>query len=91
MKGLAFTKYKSEVPKFGTSLKESLAKRFCRCIKAVRKTVKVRKGSNKESAAIAICTKTMLQNKRGRTLKKFSCRNGPPMLKTQSLHSHASK
>lgn len=64
-------------------MKESLAKRFCRCIKAVRKTVKVRKGSNKESAAIGICTKTMLQTKRGRTLKKFSCRNGPPMLKTQ--------
>jgi hypothetical protein len=39
-------------------------------VKAVRKTVKVRKGSNKESAAIAICTKSVLQT-RGRTMKKY--------------------
>lgn len=60
---------------------ESQAKRFCKCIKAVRKTVKVRPGSTKESAAIAICVKTMLQS-RGRTLKKFSCKKAT-MLKTQ--------
>lgn len=45
-------------------------KKFDRCIKTVRKTVKARKGSNKESAAIAICTKSVLQ-KRGRTMKKY--------------------
>jgi len=61
-----------------------LADRFCGCIKAVRKTVKVRpgnkKGTNgarstygKEQAAIAICVKSVLQSK-GRTLKKFKCR-----------------
>jgi hypothetical protein len=33
--------------------------------------VRARKGSNKESAAIAICTKSVL-HKRGRTLKKYS-------------------
>jgi hypothetical protein len=57
--------------------KESLTRRFCRCIKKVRKTVKARKGSSKESGAIAVCVKSVLQ-KHGRTLKKFHCktRNG---------------
>lgn len=50
--------------------------KFCRCIKAVSKTVKRRpgqKGSN-EGPAIAICVKSVIQKKRGRTLKKFKCR-----------------
>uniref|UniRef100_A0A6C0JUV3 Uncharacterized protein n=1 Tax=viral metagenome TaxID=1070528 RepID=A0A6C0JUV3_9ZZZZ len=64
---------------------DSQAKRFCKCIKAVRKTVKVRRGSTKEQAAIAICTKTILQS-RGRTLKRFSCKKGPK-LKTQKALS----
>ena len=46
--------------------------KFCRCIKAVRKTVKARTGS-KEGAAIAICTKSVLQTK-GKTLRKISCK-----------------
>lgn len=45
-------------------------KKFDRCVKAVRKTVKARKGSTKESAAIAICTKSVLHT-RGRTMKKY--------------------
>lgn len=45
-------------------------KKFDRCVKSVRKTVKARKGSTKESAAIAICTTTLL-HPRGRTLKKY--------------------
>lgn len=57
------------------------ARKFCKCIKSVKKTVKARKGSNKESAAIAICTKTMLQ-RRGRTLKRVRCR-GVQRLETQ--------
>lgn len=48
----------------------SQRKRFDRCVKAVRKTVKARKGSSKESAAIAICTKTIL-HPRGRTIKRY--------------------
>lgn len=40
-------------------------------MKSVKKTVKARKGSNKESAAIAICTKSVLQ-KRGRTMKRYT-------------------
>jgi hypothetical protein len=44
--------------------------KFDRCVKKVRKTVKARKGSNKESAAIAICTTSVL-HPRGRTLKRY--------------------
>jgi hypothetical protein len=58
---------------------ESLTKRFCRCIKKVRKTLKARKGSSKESGAIAVCVTSVIQGKtKKRTLKKFHCktRNG---------------
>jgi len=48
--------------------------RFCRCVKKVRKTVKVRKGSTAEGAAIAICTKSVLQTRK-RTLRKVRCRD----------------
>jgi hypothetical protein len=48
----------------------SQTRKFSRCVKKVRKTVKTRKGSNPESAAIAICTKTILFPK-GRTIKRY--------------------
>ncbi len=48
-----------------------LGAKFSRCVKAVRKTIRPRKGSNKESAAIAICTKTVLYPK-GKTIKRYS-------------------
>jgi len=60
-------------------------KKFCGCVKAVRKTVKLRSGKGpqaKESAAIAICTKSVLQTK-GKTLRKVSCKKG--RLNTQPL------
>lgn len=65
--------------------RNSKAKRFCKCIKQVAASVKPRtKGQSKESAAIAICVSTMLK-RRGRTLKKFSCKApGGPFLKTQT-------
>ena len=44
----------------------ALTRRFCSCIKKVRKTVKNEKGP------IAICVKSVLQ-KKGRTLKRFTC------------------
>lgn len=50
----------------------SLTRRFCQCIKSVKKTVKPRPGSTKEGAAIAICTKSLLFPKK-RTLKKIRC------------------
>lgn len=54
--------------------RKSLVKKFCKCIKKVRRTFKPKKGTS-EQAAIAVCTKSVLQS-RGKTLKKFSCRNG---------------
>lgn len=70
-------------------MKESQAKKFCKCIKGVMKTVRLRPGSGrgrnaKESAAIAICVSKVLHS-RGRTLKKFSCKKGGPKLKTQKM------
>jgi hypothetical protein len=63
------------------------ADRFCRCIKSVSKTLKLRKGSGREArekAAIAICVKSVLQSK-GRTLKKFSCRKGSKLITQRPL------
>ena len=67
-------------------MSQSLGNNFCRCIKKVRKTVKVRPGQNKskkgrEKAAIGICVKSVLQSK-GKTLKKFKC-TPKPYVKTQ--------
>lgn len=63
----------------------ALANLFCRCIKKVRRTVRLRNGNKsqkaKEAAAIAICTKSVLGSRR-KTLKKFSC--SPPRLQTRS-------
>jgi hypothetical protein len=55
----------------------SLTKNFCHCVKKVRKTIKLRRGSprtkqEKESAAIAVCTKSVLQS-RGLTMRKVRC------------------
>jgi len=50
--------------------RKSQTNRFGSCVKAVRKTVKPRKGSSAESAAIAICTTTIL-HPRGRTIKRY--------------------
>lgn len=50
--------------------KTAISTKFNRCVKSVRKTVRARKGTNKESAAIGICTKSVL-HKRGRTIKRY--------------------
>ena len=47
-----------------------LSSKFDKCVKGVRRTVKARKGSTKESAAIAICTVSVL-HPRGKTLKRY--------------------
>lgn len=47
-----------------------IGKKFGKCVKSVRSTVKARKGSTKESAAIAICTTTILHPHK-RTLKSY--------------------
>ena len=60
-------------------MKESMARRFCQCIKKVRKTIKGNyKKQQKESRAIAICVKSVIQT-RGKTLKKFSCGKSPKL------------
>jgi hypothetical protein len=64
-------------------MKEGLPRKFCRCIKKVRKTLKGRRKA-KEGRAIAICVSSVLQKKRGVTLKRFKCR-GRPALNTQRL------
>ena len=61
-----------------------LAKKFCGCIKKVRKSVIVRPGQNKslnsrEKAAIGICVKSVIQT-RGKTIKKFKCGKKPYLL-----------
>jgi hypothetical protein len=67
---------------------KKLAKSLCSCIKQVRRTVKLRKGSvrgsvGKEQAAIGICVKSVLQT-RGKTLRKFKCTGKKgPVLETQ--------
>jgi hypothetical protein len=59
-----------------------LATSFCHCIKKVKSTVTLRKNRTRnknkraESAAIAICVKSVLQT-RGKTLKKFRCGKKP--------------
>ena len=65
-----------------------LAEKFCRCIKGVSKTLKVKK-AQREGAAIAICTKTMLQDKRRRTMRKVTC-GKKPALQTQALLTYGS-
>lgn len=60
-----------------------MTKNFCHCIKKVQKSIRLRKGnSNKLSAAIATCTKSVLQ-RRGVTLKKVNCNSRPHMLSVQ--------
>ncbi len=65
-----------------------LVDKFCRCIKAVRKTVKVRGKVKRgkatqaaESAAFGICTKSVLQTRK-KTLFKARCSRNP-RLQTQ--------
>ena len=56
---------------FGAGRKsKTLRSKFDRCVKSVKKTVKARKGSSKESAAIGICTTSVL-HPRGRTIKRY--------------------
>ncbi len=56
--------------KQGGRRRSAISTKFNRCVKSVRKTVKARRGSNKESAAIAICTTSVL-HPRKRTIKKY--------------------
>jgi hypothetical protein len=48
----------------------SYTRKFNRCVKRVRKTIKARRGSTKESAAIGVCTKSVLFP-HGVTIKRY--------------------
>ena len=61
--------------------RKALSKKFCHCIKQVRKTIKTR--GSKEVAAIAVCVKSVLGS-RGRTLRKFTCGKNR-FLETQNI------
>ena len=61
---------------------QSISNKFTRCVKGVSKSIKPRKGSSKESAAIAICTKTILFPRK-KTIKSFKMLKGKPRLVTQ--------
>lgn len=65
-------------------MREAIGKRFCKCIKSVRKTIKARNKSTKEQGAIAVCVKSVLQTK-GKTLRKFNCKSRKPKLTSQPL------
>lgn len=69
---------------------EKLRKKLCNCIKSVRTRISVRSKSkptrrNKESAAIGVCVKSVLQS-RGKTIKKFNC-GAKGNLQTQPYNS----
>lgn len=77
-------KVKYRMPEKKKHKHNTLRDRFCRCIKAVRSTIKPRNmtrskktekavAATKESAAIAVCVRSVL-GARGKTLRKFSCR-----------------
>jgi hypothetical protein len=72
-------------------MRKSLSKTYCNCIKKVRRTIKPRKSTNtKEQSAIAICTKSVLQT-RGRTLKRFACKNTPFLITQPKKHNKGLK
>jgi len=58
---------------------DTLTRKFERCVQAVKRTVKAK---DKQSAAVAICTKTILFP-RGRTIKRFASVKGKMRLVTQ--------
>jgi hypothetical protein len=64
--------------------RNSVSRKFCRCIKKVRKTIKARPATKrgKESAAIGVCVRSVLGS-RGKTLYKFTCRGRKPRVITQ--------
>lgn len=67
--------------------------KLCRCIKTVRAKLPKkygRTGKQRESAAIGICVKSVLQTK-GRTLKKFRCTTGRKLITQKPIKKLDSK
>jgi len=59
MKSMGIT----ELPSGGRRKTKKLRRKFDKCVKAVRKTVKARRGSTKKQAAYAICTASILKGR----------------------------
>ena len=68
------------------------AERFARCVKKVKKTIKLDKSgraTTKEGAAIAICTRAILWPQ-GRTVRRFYMKDKKPVLITQKRRKFGS-
>jgi len=50
-----------------------LARKMCRCVKKVKKTLKVRSNVTRENGAIAICNKSIFRN-RGLKFNRVTCK-----------------
>ena len=61
----------------GGYTQKGLSKKFCHCIKQVRKT-------KPENGAIGICVSSVL-HRRGKTIKRFSCKKKQITLKNKSI------
>jgi hypothetical protein len=55
------------------TIEGKLARKMCRCIKKVKKSLKVRPGVSRENGAIAICNKSIFRN-RGLKFNKVTCK-----------------
>ena len=55
------------------SIEGKMARKMCRCVKKVKKTLKVRSGVTRENGAIAICNKSIFRN-RGLKFNKVTCK-----------------
>lgn len=54
-------------------IERKMARKMCRCVKKVKKTLKVRAGLTRENGAIAICNKSIFRN-RGLKFNKVTCK-----------------
>ncbi len=55
------------------SIEGKMARKMCRCIKKVKKTLRVRPETSRENGAIAICNKSIFRN-RGLKFNKVTCK-----------------
>ena len=56
-----------------TLIENKMARKMCRCIKKVKKTLRVRPETSRENGAIAICNKSIFRN-RGLKFNKVTCK-----------------
>lgn len=65
-------------------IEDKMARKMCRCIKKVKKTLKERPTQiTRENAAIAICNKSIFTN-RGLKFNKVTCKNKAKFIKNKT-------